>query len=203
MRITGEKNCEGIKMSKNNLGKKFDDLLGDFDIDENSIIEETRRVKIKQSSAQRWQNQDYKEKVSKKIKDTFSTDEMRAVQAKKAKPVTEETKEKLRQANLGLKHSKERVNKMKAKRKGQAVYHKCFKTPSGAFPSKKAATEWSLEKGVRNPAGKFDKWIKERPDEFYYISKEEYEKIKDDPKIEGLPWMENSKRLKKFRNDNE
>ena len=125
---------------------------------------------------------------------------------------------KLRQAQrlkwLGRKHKKSSIKKIKnanvgKKRKGESwikgmaekklgnQYHaKPFMTPSGAFLSKKKAIDWALSQGVRNPLGKFDNWLKSKPDEFYYISKEEYNTIKDNPKKVGLLWMENSKRSK-------
>ena len=164
---------------------------------------EKEKEYIAKCSKERWQDPNYHKDTSEKIAEAYSTPEMREMQANKfaGKTHTQETKDKIASHFVGKERPKEVVEKIKEKRKGRAVYHKPFKIPSGAFPSKKEAIEWALEKGVRNPQGKFDKWIKERPNEFYYISKEEYEKIKDDPKIEGLPWMENSKRLRKYRDE--
>lgn len=151
---------------------------------------------IGKCSKERWKDPKHHAETSAKIAETYSTEEMRAVQAAKAKPHTEETKAKLREMHIGQKRPLEVVEKIKAKRKGQAVYHKCFMTPSGAFPSKKSAIEWATKHGVNNAQGKFDKWIKQRPDEFYYIAPEEYELIKDNPKQVGLEWMQNTKRYK-------
>jgi hypothetical protein len=176
--------------------KKIDEIFNGIEIPtDEEAREQTRCAKISISST----GIPHSEETKNKLKNTYSTDSMRAVQASKSKPHTEEAIEKIRNANLGLKHDKERVEKMARSRKGQAVYHKPFVTPSGAFPSKKAAIEWATDNGVRNAAGKFDKWIKQRPTEFYYITADEYEKIKDDLIITGLPWMENTKRFKKYR----
>ena len=170
-----------------------------FDIPFYPTKSESQRKAIANASKERWKDQQYHADVSKKISETYKTTEMREVQASKSKPHKKETKEKIREAFLGKPRPPEVVKKIKAKRKGQAVYHKCFATPSGAFPSKKSAIEWATDNGVRNASGKFDNWIKTRPDEFYYITADEYEKIKDEPKQTGLEWMENSKRIKRYR----
>ena len=172
----------------------FDKQFGDIEfLSDSDLKEQNRRAKIANSQI----GTQLSEETKNKLKKTYASDEMRAVQASKSKPHTEEAKEKIRNANLGLKHDKERVEKMKAKRKGQAVYHKCFVTPSGAFPSKKSAIEWATDNGVRNASGKFDNWIKTRSDEFYYITADEYEKIKDEPKKTGLEWMSNARKKRK------
>jgi hypothetical protein len=174
----------------------FDKQFGDIDfLSDADLKEHNRRVKIANSRL----GTSLSEETKNKLRETYASDEMKAVQASKSKPHTEEAKEKIRNANLGLKHNATRVEKMASRRKGQAVYHKCFSTPGGAFPSKKSAIEWATENGVGNASGKFDKWIRERPEEFYYITTEEYELIKDNPKQTGLSWMENTKRLKKYR----
>lgn len=164
--------------------------------------ETDRRQKIRLSSELRWMNDSHKESVSKKIKETYSTPEMKALQASKAKPHKEETKEHLRQINIGKdRKGEDWVESMASKQKGNQYRNKPFMTPSGAFASKKLAADWATENGVGNAKGKFDKWIKEKPNEFYYISVEEYELQKDNPKLTGLPWMENTKRLKRYCND--
>lgn len=164
--------------------------------------ETDRRQKIRLSSELRWMNDSHKESVSHKIKETYSTPEMKALQASKAKPHKEETKELLREINTGkVRKGESWIEGMAEKRKGNQAHAKPFKTPSGVFHSKKAAIDWATENGVGNAIGKFDKWIKEKPNEFYYISVEEYELQKDNPKLTGLPWMENTRRLKRYRND--
>lgn len=173
--------------------------MSNYNIPYHPIKSDAEKKLISEASKKNWADPKYKKKLSKKLSKTFSTPEMRAVQASKSKPHTEEAKEKIRQANLGLKHTKERVEKNRQQAIGNQRRCKPFKTPSGAFASKKLASDWATEKGVRNAMGKLDNWIKTKPTEFYYITNEEYELIKDDPKLVDLPWMENSKRLKKYR----
>ena len=143
---------------------EFDKQFGNIEyLSDSELKEQNRRAKIASSNL----GTSLSEETKNKIKKTYATDEMRAVQASKSKPHTEETKEKIREAFTGKERPPEVIEKIKQKRTGKAVYHKPFVTPSGAFPSKKASIEWALEHGVRNPSGKFDKWIKERSDEFY------------------------------------
>lgn len=118
----------------------------------------------------------------------------------KGKTVKPEVRKRLREANLGkVRKGQAWIAGMAEKKKGNTAHNKPFMTPIGAFPSKKLAADWAKEHGVSNPNGKFDRWIKTRPTEFYYISKEEFEKVKKKkPKI-GLEWMNNvrAKRTKK------
>lgn len=171
-----------------------------FNIPYRPIKSDAQIEKLKKETSNRWKDPDFKNRVSQKISEAYSSEEMKAVQASKFIKHNEESKEKIRNANLGKQRKGEDwVSKMAEKKKGNQAHAKPFKTPSGAFPSKKIAVDWAIANGVRNPAGKFDKWIKEKSDEFYYISEEEYTKIKDDPKILDLPWMKNSTRLTKYR----
>ena len=182
-------------MSRKIDPKKIDEVFADFELPtDEEIREQTRRVKISNSTTGIPASQVTKDK----IKNAYSTDDMRAVQASKSKPHTDETKEKIREAFVGKSRPPEVVEKIKAKRKGRAVYHKPFVTPSGAFLSKKSAIEWATDNGVRNASGKFDKWIKTCSDEFYYIAADEYEKIKDEPKKIGLEWMSNARKKRKI-----
>ena len=166
-------------MIKDEFDKQFDDV--EF-ISNKQLAIETGQAKAKP-----------------KIKKAYSTPEMRALQASKSKPHTKEAKEKIKQANIGkVRKGEDWIAGMTATKIGNQYHNKPFMTPSGAFASKKLATDWATENGVNNAKGKFDKWIKQRPDEFYYITPEEYELIKDNPKQVGLSWMENTKR---YRND--
>ena len=159
------------------------------------------RKKIRDASKERWQDPVYKKETGASISKAFSTPEGRAVQASKSKPHTQEAIEKIRQANLGLVHSKERVEKNSQQAIGNQRRCKPLKTPSGAFASKKLAEDWATENGVGNANGKIGKWLKTKPEEFYYISKEEYEKIKDNPKLVDLPWMKKQKRTRLQKNN--
>ena len=173
---------------------EFDKQFGNIDYHSNSeLTEQSRRAKIANSQL----GVPKSEKTKNNIKKAYASAEMRAMQAAKAKPHTKESKEKLRQVNIGKKRKGEQwIESMSSKQKGNQYRNKPFMTPSGAFASKKIAVDWATENGVNNAKGKFDKWIKQRPDEFCYITPEEYELIKDNPKQVGLEWMQNTKRQK-------
>ena len=133
----------------------------------------------------------HKEETIQKLKDRYSEEEMRKVQASKflGKTHDKKTREKIRNANLGKdRKGAEWVKKMAEKKLGNQCHAKPFMTPSGAFASKKLACDWCLANGMSNPNGKFGKWLKEKSTEFYYITQEEYDKIKH---IEPQPgeWM--------------
>jgi len=189
------KKMKNLEM-KNNMSNFKSNLPDDIILNKrySSIKSDAERKEIGDASRKNWADPKYKKKLSKKLSKTFSTPEMRAVQASKSKPHTKEAKEKIRQANLGLVHSKERVEKNRQQSTGNQRRCKPFMTPSGAFASKKLAEDWATEFGVGNANGKIGKWLKTKPEEFYYISKEEYEKIKDEPKLIDLPWMKKQKR---------
>jgi len=42
-------------------------------------------------------------------------------------------------------------------------------TPSGVFPSRKAAVAWAKENGLLNPGVRLDQWLKTHPKMFYYL----------------------------------
>lgn len=160
------------------------------------IREETRRELIRQTSQGRWEDQEYKSRVSEKIAQTYSTDDMREMQRQKflGKQVSENVKQRLREHNLGKKRPGAWIQKMAQTKIGNTNHCKPFQTPSGAFASKKLAIDWATEQGVINAYGKLGHWLKTKPTEFYYISQEQYELVKDIPHQTGLPWMQNSKK---------
>jgi len=59
----------------------------------------------------------------------------------------------------------------------EAAKKKCkpiVSTEYGVFPGKKHLAEHMISLGVVNAMGKLDHWLKTKPTELYYISKEEY-----------------------------
>ena len=94
----------------------------------------------------------------------------------KGKVTSEETKAKLRAANLGKKMSEETRAKLKGKK---ATNAQCVKTgwTDQVFSSLKLASEWAMKNGIGNAKKKLYKFLKTDPINFYYISKEEYERL--------------------------
>jgi hypothetical protein len=45
-------------------------------------------------------------------------------------------------------------------------------TPTGLFPSKRAAADWAESHGLVNAHNKIQKWLKTHPDQFYYVAKD-------------------------------
>jgi hypothetical protein len=128
---------------------------------------------------------------------------MREVQRKKfvGKTHNAETKQNLAKVNTGKQRKGQAwIPGMAEKKKGNGCHNKPFLTLSGAFPSKKQAIDWATNHGVRNAAGKFDVWIKDPNSGFRYISLEEYESLKDVPKVTGLEWMLNISRSPRYKN---
>ena len=122
----------------------------------------------------------HKEKVSKSISDTYLTPEGRALQAKKASgPNSKEHNEKVRQARLGTtRNSSTKLKIGKAQIGNQKHAHPLI-TEHGIFGSLKLACKYFLSIGIINPAPKIRKWIKEKKPGYYYITKEEYEQLKN------------------------
>lgn len=128
----------------------------------------------RRNNQRRIDDPDYDKKVAKKISETYSTPEGRVVQASKSKPHSEESKLKIAQANLGLVKSPEIRKKLSEKKKGNNNRARPIVTPLGIFPSRKHAAEAYLASGKANAMKWIERWLKELPEQFYYISKEEY-----------------------------
>jgi hypothetical protein len=187
------------------LNDKLDALLSDVELpSEQEIKEETRRAKIRESSAERWKDPVYNDRVSAKIKQSFSSEEMREVQAAKFRglKVSEQVKQRLKEHNTGKQRKgQDWIADMAEKKKGNGCHNKPFLTPSGAFPSKKQAVDWATKHGVRNAAGKFDAWLKIPESGFKYISNDEYKQLKDQPLKTGLTWMLNISKSPRYKNE--
>lgn len=111
-----------------------------------------------------------------------------------AEVIEETRRQRLRLHNSGKTRTGNWTSGMAKSKQGNQCHAKPFMTPSGAFASKKLAADWATANGVNNALGKFDKWVKQLPDQFYYITEQEYNLVKDDEKILGLPWMQNTNR---------
>lgn len=123
----------------------------------------------------RKEDPDYDKRVGNKISQAYSTPEMKQVQASKARPHREETKEHIRQIQLVRPpRTVETRKKMSKKKIGNNNRAKPIVTPIGIFVSKTFASEVYLANGKMNAMKWIEKWIKEDPLNFYYITKEEY-----------------------------
>jgi hypothetical protein len=122
----------------------------------------------------RYDDPEYAKRVGKKISETYSTAQGRAVQAAKSKPHTEDAKKKIADANTGLVKGPEIRAKLSVKKIGNNHRARPIITPLGIFPSRKDAAEAYLASGKANALRWIEKWLKTDPKDFYYISKEEY-----------------------------
>ena len=166
------------------LDAELDDLLASLDLpSEKEIQEETRCAKIRESSAERWKDPDYNKRVSAKIKESFSSDEMRQVQAAKFRgvKVSDQVKQRLREHNTGKQRKGQAwVTKMAEKKRGNNCRSRPIVTPMGVFASKKIAAEFYINnqqttrKTIVSCVAWFDYQIKHFQSEFYFISREEY-----------------------------
>jgi hypothetical protein len=154
-------------MSKK-LDQEIDELLDILPSDE-EIKEETRKEKIS-----KWSLGKKKPNVGKKISESYRTTPGRAVQAAKSKPHTEDAKKKIADANTGLVKGPEIRAKLSVKKIGNNHRARPIVTPLGIFPSRKDAAEAYLASGKANALRWIEKWLKTDPNDFYYISKEEY-----------------------------
>jgi hypothetical protein len=93
---------------------------------------------------------------------------------------TKETRAKLSAVWLGRKHSEESRAKMRLSRVGIPGHGKANKpivsVEYGVFAGKKYLAEHMTSIGVKNADNKLTLWLKTKPTEFYYITKEEYTK---------------------------
>jgi hypothetical protein len=163
---------------------ELDNLLTDLDLpSEQEIKEETRCEKIRQTSADRWKDPDYNERVSAKIAQVFSSEEMREVQAAKFRgaTVSEEVKQRLKEHNTGKDRKGQNwIAGMAEKKRGNNCRSRPLVTPQGVFVSKKIAAEFYLENNLTTRTTLVscicwvDYQIKHFQSKFYFISREEY-----------------------------
>lgn len=128
----------------------------------------------KQANEARYQNPNYGKRVGTSISKTLSTPEGRAMQAAKSKPHTQEAKDKIAQANIGLVKSPEIRMKLSKKKIGNNHRSKPVVTPNGVFRSKTLASEYYFSIGQSNALKWIDHCIKTRSNEFFFITVEEY-----------------------------
>jgi hypothetical protein len=131
----------------------------------------------KEKNEQRYQDPKYKEFWIASIKEAYKNPELREIQRQKGLSIvhTEETKEKIRQANLGKQRKGEPwIEGMKQKRKGQATTFKPIVTPVGVFMRMQDAVEPT---GIS--IGRLRKYIRTFPwsKDYYHISREEYTRL--------------------------
>lgn len=126
------------------------------------------------------------------VREAYKNPELRKKHSelKKGKSITKDHAENIRKARLTAPpRTEETRKKIGTKQVGNGKHNKAIMTPSGAFASKKQAGDFALEQGLTNPIGRLDKLLKTQPDQFYFISKEQYEEIKDCPKDTTQSWL--------------
>lgn len=166
------------------LNTELDNLLADLDLpSEQEIKEETRCTKIRESSAERWNGPGYKERVGSKIKQAYSSEEMREVQAAKFRgvKVSDQVKARLKEHNKGKQRKgQDWVAGMAEKKRGNNCRGRPIVTPMGVFASKKIAAEFYINnqfttrKTLVSCVAWVDYQIKHSQSKFYFISREEY-----------------------------
>ncbi len=173
--------------------KQIIDIDSEFDgveFDEESINRITGASKaVSAREANGWheknqarrQDPEYDRRVSKAISKTYSTPEGRQKQSAKAHAQTDETKRKIRNANLGKnRRGAAWIASMAEKKKGNTARCRPIVTPVGAFISKKTAAEFYIDnkhttrKTVPSVICWIDILVKQIDSGFYFISKEEY-----------------------------
>ena len=129
------------------------------------------------ANTQRYKNPDYAKNVGESIAKTYSSEEMRQLQAKKASFArSEETKKRIRDARLvAPPRSADTRKKIGDKQVGNQKRAKPIVTPYGIFASRKIAAE---NAPYGNATKHIEKYLKTNPTEYYYITKEEYEQLK-------------------------
>jgi hypothetical protein len=176
----------------------MDDMLDQHFSDDRSvkIVNSRSQNGWYEKNLERYKDPEYRKRVSKSISEAYQTEQGREKQRLKAlKTASEATRQKLREANLGKKRrGQDWVAKMAATKLGNGYGNKPFHTPSGIFPSKRLAADWATAQGLCNANGKFDRWLKKRPDEFYYITREQFDQLPPQIYNADLDWLKNSKK---------
>lgn len=117
----------------------------------------------------------YDKRVAKSISDTYQTEEGRKKQAAKAVPHTEQSREKLKLANIGKKRKGEAwIAGMVEKQKGNTKRCKKIMTPHGIFDSLNLAVQAT---GIS--PGRIRRYTRELPwaNEWYFITKDKFSSI--------------------------
>lgn len=108
------------------------------------------------------------------VKQAYQRPELRLKQAQKSRPHTRQTRERIRQVNLGRQRQGESwIQGMRQKQLGNQYRARPIEIRGvGVFESKRKAIEYCTEQGVINAQGKFDKWLHTRPELIFYVSAE-------------------------------
>ena len=172
--------------------------LTDLDLpSDQDIREETRRVLIRQATEQQWQDPSIRSAREQGLQKAYQDPAKRQGQAQKFLGRTHDadTCERLRQINTGKKRRGEAwIAGMAQKKLGNGHHNKPFVTPSGAFASRRQAVDWATEQGLVNALGKFERWVKTRPTEFYYITPDEFAALPKKLYRTNMEWLQNSSR---------
>ena len=107
----------------------------------------------------------------------------------------QESKAKIQKANIGkIRKNEDWVPKMANTKKGKPLIakRKPIRTPSGYFDGIESAAIWAESNGLRGARDKISKKIHSNPEEFYFISKEEFCNIGEQKYITGLDWLKNT-----------
>jgi hypothetical protein len=105
------------------------------------------------------------------------------VKAKISKSLTNKSKSTLHKENLKKVTTNKPGNKNweKACAEGRNKRDKPFKCPFGVFNNRSEAARYAKENNLfTNAQRKLEGWTKEKPDEYYFITHEEYAKLKKD-----------------------
>jgi hypothetical protein len=174
------------------MDKKLQDYLAGLtdkklQTSDNRLIAARKTVKTREANGWHEKNQkrredpDYDRRVAKSISETYQTTEGRQKQSAKQHPQKEETKRKIREANLGKnRKGQDWVTGMAEKKKGNRCRVKPIVTPMGVFVSKKTAAEFYINsehttrKTILSVICWIDVQIKKPNSGFSFISKEEY-----------------------------
>lgn len=136
----------------------------------------------KEKNEKRYEDPEYVQRVAKSISETYSTPEGRQKQSAKQHAQKEETKQKIRQANLGKnRKGQDWIAAMKAKKLGQPGKRVTpVVTPHGAFRSKRDAAEFYINNKLTTRSTLvscicwLDTRIKQTDSGIKFITKEEY-----------------------------
>jgi hypothetical protein len=134
------------------------------------------------------------------VREAYKNPELRKKHSelRKGKSISKEHAEHIRNARLAAPPRTEKTKKkISEKQLGNGKHNKAIMTTSGAFISKTEAAKWAASIGLSNPIGRLDKLLKTQPDQFYFISKEQYEQTKDYSKDINQDWLKGGDNKKK------
>jgi hypothetical protein len=177
------------------MDKKLQDYLAGLtdkklQISDNRLIAAQQTVRTREANGwkskneKRYEDPDYAKRVSKSVSETYQTPEGRQKQSAKQHPQSDQTRQKIRQANLGKNRKGEDwIPSMAEKKKGNNFRSRPVVTPCGIFSSKKKAAEFYVEnklntrKTVVSCVFWIDIELKKANSGFYFITKEEYTRL--------------------------